>query len=294
MPAHASSGPLPVLCIISTFNRCSTTIACIKRLISISNSCSHLISLSIKCVDSSSSDGTLEALIELVGSDSVSIVPPSFYWASSMGHAFGMYWRSQYHYLFAFNDDVHLIKSGFLELLLHLVSARPPVLVGCCCSTGPATLTYGSFLPRYSFSLLPLLSRPLSSERPPCTFNGNIVFISSHILKSYGFLSNVYKHKFADLDYGLRLHKSGVPIDCFPRFVGVCNRNTVVNTWLDPSLSLASRLSLLHSPKGIPLREHIYFCLTHSPLLAPFLVLRPYVVIFLSWLRLFVFSKGIC
>ena len=82
-------------------------------------------------------------------------------------------------------------------------------------------------------------------------FNGNIVLVSRRAFQVLGGLSKAYTHGLADIDYGVRAKKAGVPVWLAAGSLGSCSANETAR-WQRPDLPVWARLRELHRPTGCP------------------------------------------
>jgi GT2 family glycosyltransferase len=213
--------------------------------------------------DDGSTDGTCQYLktqdhVELLVGDG------SAYWAYAMSQAMRAALRGgDWDYILALNDDTCLY-TGWLETLLETAATSNPraIAVGAIQDPDSGALTYGGF--RVPHRTFPMTLRPVEPAGRPVridTLNANLVLIPRYVVSKLGVFHGAYPHAFADLDYGLRATRHGIPIVLTPRYVGTCRRNRVTGTWQDIRLSRRQRLRRLGEPKGVPpralLRYHL-------------------------------------
>jgi len=175
-------------------------------------------------------------------------------------------------YYLLWNDDLDLFPDSLVMLMAlqqqqeALYGARV-ITVGKVTDPDTGAVTYGGYVRGNGPSRLNFV-RVFDAEGVCVTMNGNCVLIPARAVDEVGILSEHYTHDSGDIDYGLRASKVGYRIvqSSFP--VG----NTPFN---EQFLAKMSRLTwsnrdfILKHPKGIPVREWMYFCRTHGGWLWP-------------------------
>ena len=68
-----------------------------------------------------------------------------------------------------------------------------------------------------------------------------------------------YIHSLGDFDYGLELKNNGYSIFSTDEYVGLCNNNSIRNTWNDIDLPIKDRIRLKEDPKGAPIKPWFYY-----------------------------------
>jgi GT2 family glycosyltransferase len=237
--------------------------------------------------DADSSDGTADAVEAEFDFVRVFRVSKEHYWAKGMRVAMASAESRAADFVLWLNDDT-LLDTLAVSNLVATADAMPlpGIVAGAVRDAVTGERTYGGWVnsSRWGLRFAPA---PVSLLPSQCdTLNGNVVLISSGVLDRVGILDSRFTHGLADLDYGLRARRMGVPILQAPGFVGTCSHNSTRGTWRDHSLSMRQRVHLMMTPKGLPPGEWMRFQLRHGRLLAPINILRP-------WLRLLVDASGL-
>ncbi|MGN0512819.1 MAG: glycosyltransferase family 2 protein [Lachnospiraceae bacterium] len=237
--------------ILTCFNRKEKTTKCIKSL----KEGTKKLLLEFVVVDDKSTDGTVEAVCEIVPDAHVITGTGGLFWNGGMNR--GMEYAKENikdaEYYVMVNDDVDFYPGIFDEMAENL-SGQNRVLVGATCSADDE-LSYGGicYNGRKSLKL-----RTVGPDEPDVmcdTFNANCVFIPNEIFMKAGATDPHYSHSMGDFDYGFTIKRLGYKINVFHRFVGVCNDNPTSCTWQDASLPIGRRLKLKESPKGLPFKD---------------------------------------
>ncbi|MGH1559631.1 glycosyltransferase family 2 protein [Caulobacter segnis] len=195
----------------------------------------------------------------------------SLYWNGGMRLAWTSALNVETDFFLWLNDDLELLPGsieGLVDLYQREAQADPKVLVvGRVKSVDKLTDTYGGRVRASHFSRLRF--RGLEMEERLCdTMNGNCVLIPTRAVADIGVNSEHFTHAMGDMDYGLRAQKAGYRIfqSDFP--VGYQDKNPhnyarpKSNSWRDVS-------EFMKDPKGMPIKEWLYFCRTHGGWLWP-------------------------
>jgi len=213
----------------------------------------------------------------------------AFLFAKSVGYDFYLW----------LNDDTELFPDAIARLLSVYELKNKGfcdnnIIVGSTKSAISGCLTYGGYYQSFGITskTVPIYSDQIILE---CNnMNGNCVLISSSVARIVGDLDDRYQHSLGDIDYALRAWRLGVKIWVAPGFVGICERNAVIETYQDKDLSLKDRWSKVISPKGLPYLPWFYFTKNHLGVLWPLYWVRPYIrIIIESLVNVFInnFSK---
>lgn len=181
-------------------------------------------------VDDGSSDGTSEAVRQSFPGVSIIQGAGDLYWAGGMRYGMQHILTKELpSFIFAYNDDVSLFVNAIKTLLedynrqsQRLKSSRI-VISGSFVDPITKEWTYGGR--RHKGRCFPLRFRPVEPSGTPVrvdTFGMNGVLIPYSIIEKNGFLSEVFRHRNADTDYGLRVQKNGGHNYIASRAIGYC------------------------------------------------------------------------
>ena len=243
--------------ILTCFNRREKTISCVNSLIDGNPE----FELCFVVVDDNSSDGTAEALQGLEADVKVIKGTGTLFWSGGMRKGIDWVFENvtQSDYILLVNDDVVFYRKILLPMVGKSQLHDDAVIVGATCDSR-GNLTYGGM------KLIEPRKRGIyrhvdldESDEPCDLFNCNCVLLKFDIMKRAGNFDPVYVHGMADLDYGLRLSRSGILILSSDDYVGECEKNTIKGTWQDKSLSRIERLKRKESAKGAPIRPWFHY-----------------------------------
>lgn len=211
-------------------------------------------------VDDGSGDGTSDAISNSGSEVLLTQGSGKLFWNGGMKLA----WSSgkdvwdDYEYVLWLNDDVTLDVECLDILMAELTKSQAEIIVGSCRSTlDQKDITYGGF--RNQHFLPSKLKRvfPNGEIQKIDTFNGNVVMVKMLTMKNLGFRS--FKHSYGDIDFGIRATLLGITSVLASKSIAVCDRNTDMVPWLNPTHKLRTRIAYFVSPKGFPLDDHIMF-----------------------------------
>jgi GT2 family glycosyltransferase len=175
--------------------------------------------------DDGSRDGTAELLD---GSPDVTrlVGDGSAYWAKGMATAerAALDLAEDRDVLLWLNDDVELADDAIGRL--HAALAESPSAVWAAAVVDSAGhLSYSGLrrVGRHPLGFEPV--EPQARSVAVDTFNGNVVFVEAGTARGLGGIDRDFAHSFADIDYGLRAARRGVPVLLAPGVFGTCDRN---------------------------------------------------------------------
>ena len=153
----------------------------------------------------------------------------SQYWARSMSIAEARALRNtdndRENLLVWLNDDVDLDDDALSRIVESHDRHPDAVIVGSLRDPDSSVVTYGGLrrtgIHPLKFSLVP----PSSQEQPLDTFNGNFLVLTFSTARRLGGIDGEFSHALADIDYGLRCRRLGVPALLAPGTFGNCARN---------------------------------------------------------------------
>lgn len=245
-----------VTVMLTCFNRCKETTACVKSLAEGNSQ----IDFNFVITDDNSSDGTAEALGTLPFRLTLLSGDGQLYWNGGMRKAlaYALEQGCKTDYYMLVNDDV-AFYPGAIEKLIERGQAYPDaVIVGATVDKEGRTSYGGVRLLSKHFAKFALIE-PSATYEECDTFNGNCVLIPKKVFMQVGNLDPVYRHSMSDYDYGMMIRRQGFLIYNSAEHVGSCNDNDVSGSWRDASLPRRERLHKKESPKGLPGKDWFHF-----------------------------------
>ena len=241
--------------LLTCHNRKDKTLSCLEALHSANTP--NKAKIDIYLLDDGSTDGTGEAVKKQFPKVNVIEGMGDLFWNGGMRLA----WKAaadthNYDFYLWLNDDTILEKQAIIELLTCyegalLKTGVHSIVAGACRDEHEFKFTYGGRTE----------DGPVTpnGKLQSCTYiNGNAVLIPVEIYSSIGNLSSDYTHAMGDFDYGLRALEHGFKCFTTRKYIAVCPQNDTP-AWCNPRTPILKRLKLLHSPKGLNIREYSTF-----------------------------------
>lgn len=255
----ANPNPMKTIAVLLTcHNRRLKTIPCLRALFDCQLPYDH--SIEVFLVDDGSSDGTANAVRENFPMVRIIQGNGNLFWNKGMRLA----WETacqvkNYDYYLWLNDDTILDKKAILFLIEAceegiIKDNKPPVLCGACrAKDNSNTFSYGG---RNEFGPI----HPNGDIQKCKYINGNVVLVPRDVYNAIGNLALEYTHVLGDRDYGLRVLKENFKCYTTKTYIATCPPNLGLPAWCNPNTSLKMRWKLLHSPKGLNIKEYIIYC----------------------------------
>ena len=248
---------MKIAVILTCFNRKEKTSKCISSL----RNGNLEYDLDFIVVDDNSTDGTREELLRLGGAIKIIEGSGNLFWAGGMRVGIDYFFQNddRSEYVLLVNDDVEFKDNILQSLVAKSKQNKDAVIVGATCNSH-GEFTYGGMVLENPQKRGIYRQVGIEESDTPCDlFNCNCVLLKSEIIREAGNFDPIYVHGMADLDYGLRLSRSGVLILSSDEYVGNCEKNSSIGTWKDKNLSRMERLRKKESPKGAPLKAWFYY-----------------------------------
>ena len=279
----AMSGSIRLCALLTCFNRCDKTVACLRALAASTGL--EDVEVCAVLVDDGSTDGTAQQVgAEFAWVQVVRVDPAegALFWCRGMHRAFAVALETGFDHYLWLNDDTMLAPDALARLLATSAALRcrvgaAAIVVGSTVDAGTGAVTYGG-------ERRPSRWRPLRVERlqPPAiaqrcdSMTGNIVLIPADVALRVGNVDPVFEHSMGDTDYALRAQRHGVPIWVDAGTHGTCSDNSPVGTWCDTTQPLRVRWRDMMTRKGLPWRSWLELTRRHAGLLWPIHFVLPY------------------
>ena len=217
------------------------------------------LQLNICVLDDGSQDGTARMVRQEFPKIEIEIGDGEFYWAKSMSILHHKMKEQEYDGFLMLNDDVKLLSNS-LDDLYKAVSMHPKTIIVGAMMDSEQRTTYSGLrcITEGNYYRLKM-QIPTNDYLFIDSFVGNFVYIPKSVSSSIGFLNGEYSHHYADVEYGIRASKSGIPILLMPKYMGICESNSVRTGYLNGDISLLKRLIELNSRFCYPIRDHFRF-----------------------------------
>lgn len=275
---------LKIAVILTCHNRKDKTVACISKLLQVSQN-SDLVSIEIFLTDDGCTDGTVEALMALNASVPLHILKGdgNLFWAKGMNLAWSCAIDFDFDGYLWLNDDTLLYDNIFYEIdYTHKYSllkyGKSGIYVGSTCSSDTKSLTYGGhcYVNKFLNTLKDVL--PCEDVQECEIANGNITYVSREVVQALGIFHKGYVHG-ADYDYTYLAHRRNYPILVMRGYLGECDNDHQHEGYVKfISLPLYERVKYLYSPKGLQFGGALLFQRRFFPWRYPF-------VFFFGWFK---------
>ena len=209
-------------------------------------------------VDDGSTDGTGEAVQDTFPTVTIIQGNGDLFWNGGMRLAWENAAKTNnYRFFLWLNDDTLFAETALAEMLECFEEAlnkdgKAAIIVGACQTDFDSNeFSYGGR--NETEPVVP------NGQIQTCKYvNGNAVLVPIEIYRELGNLSEDYTHGMGDIDYGLRAMQNGYKNYTTKEFIAVCPPNGLP-AWEDPNTPLIKRWQLLHSPRGLNLKEYNKF-----------------------------------
>lgn len=240
--------------LLTSYNRKEKTKQCIESIYSDNYTINYIVT------NDGSTDGTKQMLQQLMKKFEITVLNGNgeLYWCGGMRKAisYALERKDVTDYYVLVNDDVTFEKDALEQAIGKSQEKDNAVVVGAICNQLREQVYGGVRYRKNAIKYDMVYKEDLKS----CdTFNCNFVLLPYRIFMEAGNFDIHYRHSLADFDYGLHITKMGYRIYSTEKFLGVCERNSRKNTWMDCSLTRKERIKKKESPKGLPYKEWFYF-----------------------------------
>ncbi len=245
------------------FNRRDTTLAALAALRDAAAGLNYHVYL----VNDGSTDGTGDAVRSGFPEATVIDGDGSLFWNGGMRTAWRAALGAGSDYYLLFNDDLELGPGSLARMFnfqkaMEAANGPKVITIGKVVDPDTGRITYGGYVVAPGRSRLRFLRAP--DDGQPCdTMNGNCVLIPARATDEVGLLSEHYRHHTGDIDYGLRARDAGYKLFQTREPVGSTPYNHAAHA-KNAQLTWANRKFVLTHPKGLPVREWLYFCRQHA------------------------------
>jgi GT2 family glycosyltransferase len=248
-----------VAVLLTVFNRVNITLECLSVL---QNKDIEGVVFDIFLVDDGSTDGTFEIISKKFPEVNLLKGNGNLFWNNGMRLAWNSaIERSTYDFFLWLNNDTFILEGGLETLFedykrLKKIEQKPFLITGACKKINSEEFSYGGR--NDNGAIIP------NGEFQECKYiNGNIVLVPYNVYKIIGVLSDKFTHAMGDFDYGLRAAEQNIKSFTTSSYIAMCDINPI-SGWKDPKLPLTKRWKLFRSPKGLNIKEFMYFTKRHN------------------------------
>lgn len=177
--------------------------------------------------DDGSTDGTREAIQALSMPVHVLVGDGTAFWAKSMAlaEAHVLPTAGEADLIVWLNDDVALDENALAMAWAAAAEHPGAILIGATRDPDSGEVSYSGMRSRGRHPLRMSLVVPTGELQPVDTFNGNFVVVPVPVARRMGGIDGGFPHASADMDYGFRARRAGVPMLLLPDTVGDCRHH---------------------------------------------------------------------
>jgi GT2 family glycosyltransferase len=274
---------LTLAAIMTCHNRRDTTIGCLENLFK-QQGLSGQLKITCFLTDDGCNDGTSDEIRRTYQCVTILSGNGSLYWNGGMRLAWAQAMRHEHDFYLWLNDDTLLFPNAVQRLLetYHFLSAQGSechIVAGAVKDATTNEHSYGGVVRSSRWHPFKYkLVTPAAAEPNRCdTVNGNLVLVPKAVVRKVGNLEPAFTHGMGDFDYALRATRQGCEIWVAPGFMGTCSKNSAINTWVDPQLSIRERWRKAQHPKGLPTYEWKVFSQRYGGRVWPLFWIMPYI-----------------
>lgn len=237
--------------LLTVHNRLLTTLACLNRIKDVPKppGCSTKVYVTVD----GCTDGTGEAIrsnfpevVQIIGDGSL-------FWNRGMISAWNRAAQDDCDFYLWLNDDTLIYDDTIISLFeMSKRKNHESIIVGACEHNGK--FTYGGKKEGNIFAQ-PEKGKDIQVQ----TFNGNIVWVPKSVFLLLGTMDPYYRHRWGDVEYGLRAKRYGITSFMVDHYLGDCERHQDYSKWCNPKYSVFERLKAIHKPNGLIPREVYHF-----------------------------------
>ena len=265
---------MKIAVLITCFNRKEKTVRCLKALKK--EFAKTDFEYDIHLTDDGCTDGTAEAVLKECPKATI-YKGGDLYWAGGMRLCWsGAIKKGGYDYYLLLNDDTYVNEyfiPDFIEC--HNKENGNAVICGNVCDP---------FTKEGTYVFIRLVSKfPYRTKRIGATgkieYDGfcgaNIMFVPDKIVQKQGIIPSFYVHAIADNDICMRAMKNGFKVLGTPNYCGYCIADHKAPTTKSlRKLSICERWKFTWSPKGMALKQWLYYQCCFFPWRVPGVIFK--------------------
>lgn len=268
---------LRIAALLTCHNRRDKTYACLRSLRSQIGLTNSGFQLSVFLVDDGCTDGTVNSALEIWPEAHIIPGDGNLYWCGGMRKAWITAATTDPDLYLLLNDDT-LLYPGAVDNLLAICPSPEAAVIAVGAIRDPKTgcWLYGGNQSDHDFV------EGADTPRLCRTMNANCTLVPRAVYRKIGMFYHAYDHAMGDTDYGLEAGRHGIPTYESTSFVGECEPNPEAGSWRDKSLPRIVRFQKLVSPKGLPPKDWLRYCLRNCGALWLRYWLSPYIRVILG------------
>lgn len=260
---------MKIAVLLTCYNRREKTLLCLRALRQYFQG--GEIVYDVYLTDDGCTDGTAEAVMAEFPAVRV-IQGSNLYWAGGMR----LCWRNAiahggYDYYLLLNDDTCVSSTIVVDFWeCHNRFGGNAVIAGTVCNSR-GLRTYGGYRILHLFPYRLLRMIPSGKPESISLSGANVMFVPQCVVDRIGVFPRIYVHGIADFDYCLRAGRAGFAVVMPSHYAGVCEKDHQAPFLR--ALSFRERWKYLWSPKGMELKQQLYFQACFFPWRIPLVLL---------------------
>lgn len=265
---------MKIAVLITCFNRKEKTIHCLNCLKTELDK--HAILFDIHLTDDGCTDGTADTVLKHFPSAQI-YKGKDLYWAGGMRLAWrGAISKGGYDYYMLLNDDTFPNKYLIPDFLDCIKFAGEPAII--CANTCDPKTNLPTYVGVKCINRFTLKSKKTLPEGIPYYIDyigANLWFVPSVVVEKIGIFPEIYIHGVADNDYCWRAKEAGFKLIGTPHYCAYCEADhKPLNKLEFKSMGIKQRWTYLNSPKGVEIKQQLYFQRRFFPWRYPFVIIK--------------------
>lgn len=244
--------------LFTCYNRKEKTLRCVRSLLEQDNK----PSFDLYVCDDASTDGTIEAILELIPRAVIIHGTGNLFWSRGMHVAMQAAVKKKYDLYLMINDDVEFIPTMWESMHQAYEDNGSCGIIGCTLSRETGMQSYGGsrFIYNKGCDYIGSMLAPEKDYYVECDLaNWNCFLIDAAVVEKVGLVDNRYEHSMGDFDYSFRMKENGFNLYLAKEYVGHCENNKPDGTFRDSNVLRLKRCKKLFAANGLPVKSWHYF-----------------------------------
>lgn len=264
---------MKIAVLMTCFNRREKTVSCLQALKE------HLddseLEYEVHLTDDGCTDGTTDAVLGIEPSATI-YKGNNLFWAGGTRLAWeGAIRKGGYDAYLLLNDDTCLTENFVPDVKACLESSKGRAIIAGVVCNAKGERTYGGYRIVRRFPYRAVQMCPTGVPERISYSGANALLIPACVVEKVGVFPRIYVHGCADFDYCLRAIKHGFSVLMTPHYVGVCEKDhTALTRHEFAQKTRAERWRYTFSPKGLALKQWLYYQWSFFPWRVPFVFLK--------------------
>jgi GT2 family glycosyltransferase len=264
--------------LITCFNRKEQTLICLTNLFNAAKELKDQVRIKVFLTDDASTDGTSEFVQNSFPDVKILKGNGKLFWTRGMLKSWDEALKYNFDSYLLLNDDTKVFNSVFRELIdMEEYSmnkfGKKGIYIGSTLDESSNKLSYGGAILTNKFLFYYTHLSPNGTYQECTLGNGNIMLVSSDVIKEIGLLSNKYNHGVADYAYTLMATRHNIPVFVAKNYCGSCSPNNKNKFEIFRKLGFIGRIKFLFNPIGFAFKDNLIFMFDFFPFRLPLVLL---------------------